>query len=219
MFLWFLECSMTTFLHSHHSFLAKLGQWGWLMRMRLAWKKSRKTLDTSKILHQNKTRSTGSAGKGLHSQLCHYWNGRLGNGQGHHSREGPGRGWNQYSGAPPTTVLLFDPSPSQRIIYKRPPSRPHQIDLLWHAEWGASIITQTLHGYPFTRPRSRSRAWHVPFWEQQLYKILDLKELGDTESFRYFTPVSDLSVIWQLLMEILYLKDLGICERTTKEYQ
>ena len=35
------------------------------MRMRLAWKKSQKTLDTSKRLHQNKTWSTGSAGKGL----------------------------------------------------------------------------------------------------------------------------------------------------------
>ena len=41
--------------------------------MRLAWKKSQKTLDTSKRLHKNKTRSTGSAGKGLDSQLCHYW--------------------------------------------------------------------------------------------------------------------------------------------------
>ena len=44
-----------------------------MMRMRLAWKKSHKTLDTSKRLHQNKTRSTGSAGKGLHSKHCHYW--------------------------------------------------------------------------------------------------------------------------------------------------
>ena len=37
-----------------HSLLAKLGRWGWLMRMRLAWMKRQKTLDTSKILHQNK---------------------------------------------------------------------------------------------------------------------------------------------------------------------
>ena len=48
---------------SAHSLLAKLGRWGWLMRMELAWKKSQKTLDTSKRLHQNKTRSTGSAGQ------------------------------------------------------------------------------------------------------------------------------------------------------------
>ena len=42
------------------------------MRMSLACKKSRKTLDTSKRLHRNETKSTGSVGKGLDSQLCHY---------------------------------------------------------------------------------------------------------------------------------------------------
>ena len=31
---------------SAHSLLATLGRWGWLMRMRLAWKKSQKILDT-----------------------------------------------------------------------------------------------------------------------------------------------------------------------------
>ena len=50
---------------SAHSLVAKLGRWGWLMRMRLAWKKSQKALDTSKRLHRIKTQSTGSAGKGL----------------------------------------------------------------------------------------------------------------------------------------------------------
>ena len=40
------------------------GGWGWLER------KARRHLDTSKILHWNKTRSEG---KGLDSQLCHYW--------------------------------------------------------------------------------------------------------------------------------------------------
>ena len=35
------------------------------MRMRLASKKSQKKLDKSKILHRNKTQSTGSAGKRL----------------------------------------------------------------------------------------------------------------------------------------------------------
>ena len=33
---------------SAHSLLAKLGRWGWLMRMKLAWQKSKKTLDISK---------------------------------------------------------------------------------------------------------------------------------------------------------------------------
>ena len=32
-----------------------------------------RSLDTSKWLHQHKNRSTGSADKGLDSQLCHYW--------------------------------------------------------------------------------------------------------------------------------------------------
>ena len=56
---------------SAHSFLAKLGRWGWcqMTRMRLAWKKSQKTLDTYKRLHQNKTWSTGSVDKGTWSQL------------------------------------------------------------------------------------------------------------------------------------------------------
>ena len=44
----FIECFTTTFLHTHNSLLAKLGRWGWLMRMRLAWTKSQKTLDISK---------------------------------------------------------------------------------------------------------------------------------------------------------------------------
>ena len=58
-------CTLTTH--------AKLGRWVWLMRMRLTWKKSQKTLDTSKWLHRNKTGRTGSAANGLDSQLCHYW--------------------------------------------------------------------------------------------------------------------------------------------------
>ena len=48
---------------------------GCLRRTRLAWKKSQKTLDPSKRLHQNKTRS---AGKGTRSQHCHYWDCGLG---------------------------------------------------------------------------------------------------------------------------------------------
>ena len=67
--IWFIECFTTTLLHTHHSLLAKLGRWGWLRRMRLAWKKSQKTLNTSKGLHQNKNRSTGNVGKGILSQL------------------------------------------------------------------------------------------------------------------------------------------------------
>ena len=50
---------------SADSLLDKLGRWGWLMKMRLAWKKSQNTLASSKRLHRNKTRSTGGACKGL----------------------------------------------------------------------------------------------------------------------------------------------------------
>ena len=34
--IWLIECFTTTFLHTHHSLLAKLGWWGCLTRMRLA---------------------------------------------------------------------------------------------------------------------------------------------------------------------------------------
>ena len=44
----------------------------WLNWLFLAWKKSQRTLDTSKKLHQNKNWSTRSADKGLDSQLCHW---------------------------------------------------------------------------------------------------------------------------------------------------
>ena len=56
---------------SAHSPLAKLCRWWWLIRMRLAWEKSQNTLDTSKRLHRNKTRSTG-CGLGK-VQVRHAW--------------------------------------------------------------------------------------------------------------------------------------------------
>ena len=74
----FIQCFTTTFLH----ILAKLGRWGWLMRMRLVWKKSQKTLDTSKRLHRNKTRRTGSVGKGLDPNFAIIGNCRLGESAG-----------------------------------------------------------------------------------------------------------------------------------------
>ena len=101
---------------SAHSLLAKLGRWGWLMRMRLAWKKSQTTLDTSKRLHRIKTWSTGSAGKETCPNFCLHWDCGLGKVQ----------------------VCQF-----------------------WG--WGASIITQILHRYPFTRPPSR--VYFCPFRE------------------------------------------------------
>ena len=104
----YLICWMftTTFLHTHHSLLAKLSRWGWVMRMRLDWKKSQNTLDTSNRIHQNMTRSTGSVGKELGSQLCHDWE--------LHTRKQAG-------------LLLQGLLIGLRIIYNWPPSRPHQV--------------------------------------------------------------------------------------------
>ena len=42
---------------------------------------------------------------------------RLRNGQGHHSLEGPGRGWNPYPGVPPTTGLLVLGRPQSKDSY------------------------------------------------------------------------------------------------------
>ena len=58
--IWFeyIECFMTTFLHTHYSLLAKLGRWGW------GWLERKPRRHYRYIhVHQNKTRSTGS----------HYW--------------------------------------------------------------------------------------------------------------------------------------------------
>ena len=128
-----------------------------MMRMRLACKKSQNTLDTSKRLHQNKTRSTGSADKWLDSQFFHYR--EL---QGRHSLEGPGRGWNPYLGVLPTMGLL---------LLWRPLSKDSAF------VWGLFItdrhpdptkspftpITKIFHRYHFPRPLSRRMVFFCPF--------------------------------------------------------
>ena len=128
--------------HTHHSLLAKLGRWGSLMRMSLAWKKSQ---IISKRLYQNKTRSTGVRAKDWIPNFAIIGNCRFRNGQG------PGRGWNPYPGAPPTTRLLVVGHPSPNcfvwgsfITDHRPLSH-----LLQHVGRGVYIITQILHRYPF----------------------------------------------------------------------
>ena len=129
---------MTTFLHTRHSLLAKLGQWGWLMRMRLAWNKSQKTLDTSKRLHQNETRSTGSLGKGFDSQPYHYWEQQTREWAGSSLPGGSWEGDESHTQAHPLPRdcwLYGDPSPRTpliylRIIYNGPPSRPNQVDFM-----------------------------------------------------------------------------------------
>ena len=76
----FIKCCM---FHDHlsaHSLLAKLGRWVWLifLRMRLAQKKSQKTLDRSNILHQNTTEAPGMQAKDWIHNFCHYWDCGLG---------------------------------------------------------------------------------------------------------------------------------------------
>ena len=68
----------------------------------------------SKRLYKNETQSTRSVGKGFDSQLAIIRNCILRNCQGHHSLEGPGKGWNQYPGTAyhtPVGCINEDPSP------------------------------------------------------------------------------------------------------------
>ena len=55
--IWFIECFRLPFCTLTTQYWLKLGWWGRLMRMRLTWKNSQKTLDTSKRLCKH----------------CHYW--------------------------------------------------------------------------------------------------------------------------------------------------
>ena len=135
----------TSFLNTHHSLLGKLSRWGWLMRMRLDWKKSQNKLDTSNRIHRNKTRSTGRVGKGLGSQLCHDWNCILSNRRGCYSKDS-WLGWGSF-----ITDHYLGPTKSSfttcrvRGVYYYP-----------DPPWG-----------PFTRPPSRSRIYVWPFWEHE----------------------------------------------------
>ena len=90
---------------------------GWLMRMRLAWKKSQNTLDTSKRLHWNETEAPRVWAKDLNTNFVTIRNCRIGNRQGRHSLEGPGRGWNPYPGAQPTTRLLVVWRPQSKVFF------------------------------------------------------------------------------------------------------
>ena len=148
----------TAFLYTRHSLLAKLGRWGWLRRMRLTWKKSQNTLDTSKRLHQNKTEAQGMRPKDFIPNFAIIGNCRLittwrvlGGGEIHTLRR------TTYHG---TIVCRRSQSKYSCFVWgsfitdllQVPPSR-----FLRHVGWGLSIITQILHRYPFTRYLSRSR--------------------------------------------------------------
>ena len=102
----------TTFLHTHSllNWVYEDAWWGWGWLEIKARRHS--TCIYIKRLHRHKTRSNGSVSKGINSAIM--GNCRLGNGQGRHSLEGPGRGWNPYPGAQTTTGLLVAGDPSSR---------------------------------------------------------------------------------------------------------
>ena len=92
-------CALTT-----HSWLNWVDEddwwgWGWLER---------------KAIHLNYTRSTGSAGKGLDSQLCHYRELQTRERARSSLPGGSWEGWNPYTGAPPTTGLLVVLGPQSK---------------------------------------------------------------------------------------------------------
>ena len=70
-----------------------------------------------KKLHQKKTRSTGSAGKGTWSQLCHYWDCGLGESAGASSLMAPSGVWNVPARwrLQPGLILWFPPDPRRRL--------------------------------------------------------------------------------------------------------
>ena len=114
-----IECFTTTFLHTHS--MAKLGRWGWWRStMRLAWKKIQKTLDTSKRLHRNKNRSTGSVEQRTYINFipiyCHHWDCRLGPEQVRQAWEYLRGGWNVLVGGRLQLGLRFwfPPDPRRR---------------------------------------------------------------------------------------------------------
>ena len=109
----FIGCFTTTFLQTHHSLLAKLGRWGWLMRMRLAWKKSQKTIDTSTISQKDyievRPEVPGVRAKDLIHNFAIIGNWGFGKVQVRHAWRHlvEGGGWNPSHVAPTTRSLIL----------------------------------------------------------------------------------------------------------------
>ena len=135
----FIECFTTTFLHTHHSLLAKLGRWGWLTRMRLAWK----TLDTVDIKEitskQDPTYQECRQRKGFPIlSLSENADSKMGR---------VVTAWRVHgtvdSRETPVQQLQF----CLRFIYNRPPSRPHQVTFYDKQEEGCLLLPRSS---PFT---------------------------------------------------------------------
>ena len=133
------------------------------------------------ILHRNETRSIGSVDKLNIIEFipCHYWGLYIWERSCISLPDGPERIWIPYPGAPPIIWLLAVLIPSQsnlypfhagrqRIMYNRPPSKPHLGPM---TGWGVSIITKILHGTPIHRPSSRS--WVYFFGDFSVVAIKD----------------------------------------------
>ena len=135
-----------------------------MMRMRLAWKKSQKTLDTSKRLHQNKTRSTGSVDKGLN-----YLDPNSLPSLGLRTQTSAGASlrvptgvWNVLAGGRLQLglKLWFPPDPRRRCS--------KFLNLNWWTWYNFLIMAHNeepavLWAHPFIRPPSRSRVYLCPF--------------------------------------------------------
>ena len=155
---------MNVLLPPFCTLLAKLGRWGWLMMMRLAWKKSHKTLDTSKWepKHQQCGQRTsfptlplsGTAASGM-GRVVTPW--RV---------LGEGKIYTQVHRLPHDCWLYVDPSPRTPVLCV--PSRHDQVAFYDMQGEGASIITHILHGYTSTTPLSRSTAYFYIFWGLEL---------------------------------------------------
>ena len=97
---------------SAHSLLAKLFQWGWSMRMRLAWKKSQKTLDTSKDYIKIRPEAPRVRAKDL---IPNYWDCGLGKVQVRHAWRNLAEAVkNPWPGGAYNQVFNFDSPPDPR---------------------------------------------------------------------------------------------------------
>ena len=94
---WLME--FIEFRHTHHSLLAQLGRWRWLMKMRLDWRKPEDTRYDQIYYIEIRPDAPGVWAKDLIPNFAIIENRKLGNGQCRHSLECPGRGCTAHMGA------------------------------------------------------------------------------------------------------------------------
>ena len=144
------------------------------MRMRLAWKKSQKTLDASKRLHKNKTRSTGSVDKGTWSQLLPLLGLRTRKSAGTSSLSNlvgcemswPGRSYNRVLiGVPPIPKVVFkiiEPKRIDSLLYA-------MIDFVNHGIQGTATWSQL----SFVPPKNWHKTEHIIICSSNRWDVTD----------------------------------------------